>query len=114
MTSKTALPIARLRSLRCKVSTVVGHWPEARVKPIWHYSITLPEGVNPPFGAVTTTGVASARVNRHTGAVILYAEARQVDPDASPAEARAARDEAVEDVAGLLNSIADTLSKRGR
>lgn len=102
MASKTSLPIARLRSLGCRVATGHYHNPvEADV----HYVVTLPKGVDVRAGE-SRNGRAKAS-GRADGKVSITALHPGVDHSLAALRANEAQ------VAGLLNRIADVLSKVG-
>jgi hypothetical protein len=100
MTSPTALPIARLRALGCKVKTTISHnghdWTPAREKRgishFWEYVVTLPAGVRLPADAPerSVLGKATLRKSVQSNAVVAYS----YDRDA---------------IAALLDHLADTI-----
>jgi hypothetical protein len=114
MASKTALPIARLRSLGCKVSTIVGHDPAIAD---WQYRVTLPEELRDylPGDEVRTLAVGWARAqSAHRGTIHVWACLYRTGETEDERERRQRQTpEAEINVAGLLNSIADALSKAG-
>lgn len=63
MASPTTLPIARLRAAGCKVSTVIGHWPEIGN---FQYSIRVPDSLGDLRERTTVAdcGIAKAYVPR--------------------------------------------------
>ena len=110
MASKTALPIARLRALGCRVSTIIGHYPTAKIAPSWQYGIVLPDGIELPIDldlAVRRFTRASAHVDRSGRRILIRAFAP------GDGKIEKAQREAIEgQVAGLLNKIADRLNGR--
>lgn len=114
MASKTSLPIARLRSLGCRVSTLLGHWPTAPVSPEFRYSVTLPAGLDLAEGVETRDGYAKAYVF-HDGRIIVEAFVNvERNVNLSGKAIKSDRIAAEAQVAGLLNAIADALSKAGK
>jgi len=110
---KTSLPIARLRALGCKVSTVIGHDPRIAD---FIYSVRTPDSVgdlreNLTDDMVATRGRAIARVpgmsdGHHITVMACSYRGGQLIPD------QATRDENERDVAWLLSAIADVLIER--
>lgn len=102
MASKTALPIARLRALGCKVGTVFyDHEPHLG---LWHYSITLPKGVGSGIAeGMSTHGSATLRKAPADDRLILQGGTRG---SLTPLH------EAETDVAYLLSALADILTGR--
>lgn len=100
----TSLPIARLRALGYKVSTVIGHWPEAG---IFHYSVTPPEGVGPQeFTDIEQDSLAGVRttISVDRERVIYY---REVRDDPKLAERRMA--ERLASAAGYAEARAEAM-----
>lgn len=111
MARKTALPIARLRDLGCKVSTLLGHWPDAPKSPEWRYAVTLPTGHNvPPTGEIARHGLAYAsRSSYDDRRMIVEAYVNLERADRPRTEIAAEAREAEADVAHLLDTIANRL-----
>lgn len=118
MTSKTALPIARLRSLGCKVSTLIGHDVPSPItgrypgiSAVWKYGVTLPPHVPHPPQSDTQQGRATAYWHQPTGRIIVQGVSPRPPADKDRATVKADRLKTEADVAGLLNALADRLSK---
>lgn len=109
MASKTALPIARLRSLGCRVGTVIGHNPAISD---FIYGVTLPKGIELPLATSKFRGSARADMARGSKSRIIVKACSYRMGEPLPGREVRERNEA--DVAGLLNAIADALSKAGR
>lgn len=126
MASKTALPIARLRALGCKVSTLLGHdvpsplsGRSPGVRAIWKYGITLPAGLELPSDALLVNGRANAEVARDGRIIVTGLDVKQPNYRDSAAHLRRDSLSALSDrtlvesqVAALLSRIADTLNGR--
>jgi len=107
MASKTALPIARLRALGCRVGHVVGHDPRIGD---WKYGVTLPKGIELPLEVSKFNGTARAdTIPGEKDRIVVGAYLYRVG---KPAPSRDRRAEAERDVAGLLSAIADVLNGR--
>lgn len=123
MTAKTALPIARLRSLGCKVSTIIGHdvpspitGRSPRIRAVWKYGITLPNNLGRtwPLDASDVEATyrrASASWHQPTRRIMVTGLSPAPTHDNDEVTAKADRLSTEADVAGLLNRIADTISK---
>lgn len=130
MASKTALPIARLRSLGCKVGTVIGHdvpspvsGRSPGVRAVWKYSITLPEGIQVPLEASKFNGAARADVDQRDRSRIIVTGLDKEQPKwrdgvhnehlrRDSLTAKVEREQVEGNVAALLSSIADALTKK--
>lgn len=125
MTNPTALPIARLRALGCKVSTVLGHDVPSplsgrlpHVRAAWRYSITLPVGIGHDAFDGLGTWHGLARASWHAGQQAIIVEAYQsapapeYSPTAFKRRSLQGRISTAQDVAGLLSSLADVLNGR--
>lgn len=112
---KTSLPIARLRALGCKVSTVIGHSPEISDH---IYSVTLPTDVATRFDGtlanvngrvvMSNYGVATLRLAQDGRLIVSACSYRSGRPTPGPDVRR--RNES--DAAGMLTRIGDALTKR--
>lgn len=118
MASKTALPIARLRALGCRVSTVIGHDPRIGD---WIYSVRVPDSVgdlrempevrqDAAATARSAQGMAMVKLPRHSDGhhlivnTALYRVGVTTD--------RQLVQQAERDVAALLSALADVLNGR--
>jgi len=113
MASKTALPIARLRALGCRVHTVIGHDPRIGE---WIYGVRLPDSVDLPTvttaeGLQSTHGVATVKVSHVDNDKRLIVEAHLYRAR-KPLASKLQRDEAERDIAALLSRLADVLTGR--